>query len=118
MRLFPRHFQLGDGSVGLLFDMEFEHGVVIHAVNMVAGQNEHIVRIILLDKAHILIDSVGRAAIPLAALTLDVRRKHENAAVGQVQVPRAARTDICVQFQRLILRQHADGIDAGVGAVG
>ena len=85
---------------------------------MVAGEDEHVLRVILLDEADVLIDCVGRAAIPLAALGLHVRRQNEHAAAGEIQIPRSAVADVAVQLKGLILRQNADGIDVRIRAVG
>ena len=81
--------------------MRGEHLVVIHLVDVVAGEDHHILRV-----------------IPLAALGFHVRRKHKHAAVEQIQAPRLTRADVAVELQRLILRKHADHVDAGIGAVG
>ena len=40
------------------------------------------------------------------------------AAVRAVKIPRLAVAQIGVQLQRLILGEHADGVDAGIDAVG
>ena len=85
---------------------------------MVAGEDQHIIRVVLLDEGHVLVDGVSRAAIPLAHLALLVGRKDKHAAVGQVKVPGRAGANVGVQLKGLILGQDAHGIDAAVGAVG
>ena len=40
-----------------------------------------------------------------------------DAAVDAVEIPRTPVPDIIVELQRLILRQHADRVDAGIDAV-
>ena len=85
---------------------------------MVAGEDEHVLRVILLDEADVLIDGVRGAAIPFAALGLHVGRQNEHAAAGEVQIPGGAVADVAVQLQGLVLRQHADCIDVGICAVG
>ena len=85
---------------------------------MVAREDEHIIGVKLLDKGQVLIDGVGRAAVPLARFAGVVGGQHIHAAVAYVQIPRRARADIGVELQGLILRQHAHGVDAAVGAVG
>ena len=98
--------------------MEAHHLAVVHFVDVVAGEHQHIVGIKLLDEADVLIDGVRRAAIPFARLALGIGRKHKHTAAVQIQIPRLAGADVAVQLKRLILSQHADGVDAGVGAVG
>ena len=41
-----------------------------------------------------------------------------SSAVGFVQAPGLTVADILIQFQRLVLSQDTDGVDAGVNAVG
>ena len=41
-----------------------------------------------------------------------------DAAVHPVEIPRRAVAEIVVELERLILGQHADGLDAGIDAVG
>ena len=117
-RLLPRDLAHGDGQVRAVLDVGAQHGVVIHLVDVVAGEHEHVLRVPLLDEGNVLIDGVGRALVPLAGLAGLVRREHEDAAVGQVQVPRRAGADVGVELERTVLRQHADDVDARIGAVG
>ena len=98
--------------------MEAEHGGIVHLVNMVAGQDQHVIRVIALDKGDVLIDRVGCALVPFGILALGIGRQDLHAAVRGVQTPRLAVSDVLIEFQRLILRQDADRIDLGVYAVG
>ncbi len=75
-------------------------------------------RIVPLDEIDVLINGVGRALIPIRAGGRLVRLQHMNAAIQAVQIPRLPVADILVQQQRLVLREKADGIDAGVDTVG
>ena len=113
----PRHGADGDGAVGLGVDVRAEHLVVVHLIDVIARKNQNIVRVVLLDEADVLVDGVCRAAVPLAALGRHVRWQHEHAAVVQVEVPRLAGADVAVEFERPVLRQHADGIDLRIRAV-
>ena len=45
-------------------------------------------------------------------------RENVNAAVGDVEVPGLAGTDVAVELERPILGQDTDGVDPGIGAVG
>ena len=114
----PRHGTDGDGGVSALVDVVVQHGVVVHLVDVVTGQDQHVIGIILLDEGHVLVDGVGGAAIPVAGLAGLVGGQDEHAAVGQVQIPRSAGADVGVQLQGHILGQHAHGINTAVGAVG
>ena len=98
--------------------MVLHHCIVVHLVDVVTGQDQHVIGIILLDEGHVLVDGVGGAAVPVAALDGLVGGQNEHAAVGQVQIPRSAGADVAVQLQGHILGQHAHGINTAVGAVG
>ena len=117
--LVHRHLDDRDraGRAGLL--MRAEHFIIVHFVHMVAREDEHAVGVIHLDEVHVLIDGVGRAGKPRPALPRAlIRGQDVHAAVDAVQIPRLTAADVAVEQQRLVLREHADGVDAGVGAVG
>ena len=97
--------------------MGLEHAVVVHLVDVVAGQHQHVFRVKLLDEREVLEDRVRGALVPLAGIGGGVGRQHVHAAVAQVQIPGLAGADVAVQLQRTVLGQHADGVDVGIGAV-
>ena len=84
---------------------------------MVAREDEHIVGVVHIDKADVLEDGVGRALVPRSAVRALIRRQDMYAAVGAVKIPRLAGANVAVELQRAVLRQHAHGVDAGIGAV-
>ena len=84
---------------------------------MVARKNDNIFRVKLIHKFNILKNCVRRALIPFALFGALIRRQNEHAARISVKIPRVSVTNIGIQFKRLILRQHTDGIDARVQAV-
>ena len=94
------------------------HIGVVHLVDVVAGEDDHIVRVKALDEVDVLVDGVGSALVPAGLLVMAlVGGQHLGAAVGLVQAPGLAVADILVQLQGLILGQNAHGVDAGVNAV-
>jgi hypothetical protein len=64
-RLHPRHFEAADCHVGLGVDVLLEHQLVIHLVDVVARQHDHVFGLIALDDVEVLVDGVGSAGIPL-----------------------------------------------------
>ena len=84
---------------------------------MVAREDKHIVGVVHIHKTNVLEDGVGRALVPRSAVRTLIRRQDMYAAVGTVKVPRLAGADVAVELQRAILRQHAHGVDAGIGTV-
>ncbi|MPN32401.1 hypothetical protein SDC9_179879 [bioreactor metagenome] len=117
VRFFHWHGQYRDGRDRLLLDVEVQHRAVIHLVDMVAGENQHIVRVVLVDKFAVLVDRVRRAGVPAAVLAGLVRRQHKHAAVHAVEVPVLAGANVAVQRERAILREHADRVDVRIDAV-
>ena len=85
---------------------------------MVTGKNQHIFRIIAVDKVNILINGVCRPVEPFARIPcFHMRCKNRHTAVFLIQIPWNPNPDMLIQTQRLILCQHADGIHTGVNAV-
>ena len=84
---------------------------------MVARQDEDVIVADHFYEVQVLVDSIGCAAVPVGTAVALIRRQDVRAALGRVEVPRAAVADVPVQFQRLILGQDADRIDAGIAAV-
>ena len=77
--------------------MIFQHNLVIHLVNVVAGQDQNIFRIILLHILHVLVNGIGRSGVPVAAFTLLVWREHCDSAYVSVKVPRNPDPDVGIQ---------------------
>ena len=92
--------------------MMVHHFVIVHFVDMVAGQNNHVFGIESVDKFDILINRVCGAFVPLAGFRAHKRRQNVYAARNSVKVPRLAVSYVLVQFKRLILSKHAYRIDA------
>ena len=65
-RLFHRNRHRRDGNIRFVRLVVIQHHFIIHLVDMVARQNQHIIRIIRLHIIHILIDRIRRSRIPLA----------------------------------------------------
>jgi hypothetical protein len=88
----------GDGAVGAVFQVEVEHLLDIHLVDMVPAEHDHVVGIFVGDDVERLEDGVGRALKPLAPSSLlrrhrlDVLIEHrrQSPASGNVAVERVA----------------------------
>ena len=114
---FPRHFKDADCHVRIVRLVSFEHPVIIHRVDVVARKNQDVVGVGQVDEVEILVNRVGCPAIPIRAFFACVRRKDEHAAARAVEIPRAAAAEVVVQFERLILSEHANFLDARVCAI-
>ena len=116
-RLFPRHLDDADRRLRLVPLVRLKHPRVIHRVDMVTRKDQHIVGIDDVDEVDVLIDGVRRSLIPVGALLARIGRQNEDAAILLVEIPRASRAEIVVKLQRTVLREDADLVDAGIGAV-
>ena len=108
----------GDRRIRIVGLVGADHRVVVHLVDVVARQHHDVFGRVAVDEADVLIDGVGRSRVP-AALIADVRGRRQavGAARVGVQVPRRTVADVAVQHERLVLGQHAHGLDARVGAI-
>ena len=64
MGIFDRDIDRADHGIGAFGDQPMEHLHVVHLVDMVAGKNEHIVRLFGVEQKQVLIDRVGGALVP------------------------------------------------------
>ena len=113
-----RHFQTADSDVSATVHMLLEHQFIVHLVNMVASQNDHIFRCIGFDDVDILEDGVGGAFIPLAfgnALT-GWQYVETFIAFGTQEIPAALK--VPDQRMRLILGRNADAANTAIERVG
>ena len=98
--------------------MVLQHLLIVHLIDVVAGQDEDVVGVVQGDKADVLIDGVGGTLVPGALVALlHIGGQDVDTAVGAVQIPGLAVADVTVELQRLVLGEDAHGINAGVDAV-
>ena len=97
--------------------MRVQHLRVIHRINVVAGQDQHVLRVRHFDEVQVLVNRVRRSAVPVGALGSRIRRQDEHAAAPAVKVPSVAVAEIIVQLKRAILRQDAHALNPRMCAV-
>ena len=116
-RFCGRHLRSGDGDVGLVLPVPLEHQPVIHFVNMIGSQDQHVLRRFRHDAQRILKHRISRALIPSLAnlfhgwddLDILAQFRRKNApAIAHV-------TD---QFQRFVLCEDENAAHARVDAIG
>ena len=95
-----------------------DHLPVIHLVDMVAGQDQDHRRPIILDIIQILVDRVGRAAVPVGIFVILEGRQDGDAAVAADHVPGGAGADMVDQGIGTVLAEDGDPLDAGVQQIG
>ena len=95
-----------------------EHDLVVHLVDMVAGQHDDVVDAVILQDVDVLVDRVGGALVPLGLRDALARRQDVEAlvALGAQEVPAALQ--VADQAVRLVLGRDADAADARVERVG
>ncbi len=117
VRLFQRHRHDADRQVGALRQVIVDHRAVVHLVDVVSRQNEHVVGAVLANEIQILVDGVRRASVPVLAAARLVGLQQTHAAATAVEIPGFADADMIVEAVRAILRQHTDRVDAAVDAI-
>ena len=57
-------FQAADRHVGVLLDVLHQHRLVVHLVDVIAGQDDEVFGRVALDDVDVLVDRVGRPRVP------------------------------------------------------
>ena len=101
----------------LLVDVLLQHQLVVHLVDVVAGEDDHELGLVVGDDVEVLVDRVGGALVPLGLG--DALRGGEDVealvALGAEEVPAALQ--VADEAVRLVLGGDADAADAGVERV-
>ena len=110
--------QRGQGNIGVCLLVVLEHAAVVHLVDVVAGEDDHVLGLLAADGVDVLIDRVGGAHVPVGAGALHGRQQLEELAefLGDNAGPSFA--DMPVERERLVLGEDEDPAQAGVDAVG
>jgi len=95
--LFDRNRHTCDGDICVVCFVIFQHNLIIHLIDVVAGKDQNVVRIVAFHVLQVLINGVRGTGIPVTALAPLVRRKNGNSSDITVQIPRNANSDVTVQ---------------------
>ncbi len=97
--------------------MRLHHVSVVHAIQLIAGKDQHFVDAILQDVAKVLANGVRGALIPIGTLVDGLLRSQEfdKAIVEMVEAIRLAK--VLMQRYGQELSQHIDAINIAVNAV-
>ncbi len=94
-----------------------QHQAVVHLVDVIAREDEHVLGLLRADRVNVLVDRVGCALIPLVAHPLHGRQHFDELAQFDAHdVPTFA--DVAVQRQGLVLGKDVDPPQVGVDAIG
>jgi len=109
--------QGGDGDVGAGVLVLLEHALVIHFVDVVAGEDDHVLWLLGANGIDVLIDGVGRPHVPVLADPLHGGQNlDELSDFSAEDVPAFA--DLAIERKRLVLGQDINAAQSGVDAVG
>ena len=89
--------------IGLFVLMIGQHGIKIHAVNMVARKNNYLIRWVILHKINILPDGICRAPVPVRILFTSTGRQDFDAAGAPSEIPGFTITNMSHERQGLVL---------------
>jgi len=112
------HVDAGDGHVGVLTGMLGQHAAVVHLVDVVAGNDQDVLRLVAAQEMQVLVDGIGRPLVPLVFVDLLLRRQQLDELIETPVEEAPAALDVADQAVRLVLRGHTDLADAGIDAVG
>ena len=109
------HFDGGDGDVRAGRDVLLEHLLVVHLVDVVAGEDEDVVGLLAADRIDVLVDGVGGALIPVLRDAHLGRQNFDEIAVAHQRGPAAA--DVAVEAERFVLGEDEDAAQVAIEAV-
>src|SRR5260221_13990855 len=109
--------QCSDRDVGGGILVLLKHAAIIHFVNVVAGEDDHVFGLLGTDGIDVLIYRVGGPHVPVLADPLHGWQDFDELADFTAKnVPAFA--DLTIQRESLVLREDIDATQAGVDAVG
>ena len=116
-RFLKGHFKRGNGDVGLVHLVEFDHLGHVHLVNMVATKDCDIIRIRRFNKAQVLEDCIGRPLEPLLAFTAGLRGNTDKKISQACPLPPGF-PQMLVQRIGPVLGEDINLLDTGIEQVG
>ena len=93
-----------------------KHATVVHLVDVIAGQDQHILRIVAPQHVDVLEHRIGGTLIPVFADLLLCRQQIDELIKAAIEKTPAA-LEVANQALCLVLRCHADAPDTGIDAV-
>ena len=115
-RLARRHLHHAHGDVGALLHVVGDHRTVVHLVDVIAGEHQHVLGPVREDQLDVLMHGIRGAAIPARADLL-LRRDHLDELAELAAQVAPAVLHVLDERLRLVLREDRDLADAGVHAV-
>ena len=107
-----------DGEVGPFFDVRFDEPLVVHLVDVVAGQDDDVLRALFLDRVNVLVDGVGGPHVPVFVDPLLRRDDVDELTEFAAEQVSPAEMDVPVEAGRLVLREDQNLANPAVQTVG
>jgi len=104
------------GDIGVMLQVKIGHLAVIHAVQVIAGQDEHVLGASGADFKQLLAHRVGRALVPVGG-GHGLLSGPDLHPAGMEGVELVAFGDVAVQRHRVELGQHGDAVNARIDTV-
>ena len=102
----------------LRFLVVLQHAAVIHLVDVVAAEDDHVLGLFAADGIDVLIDRIRGAHVPVGAGALHGRQQFKELAQFLRHDARPAFADMTVERERLVLGKDEHPAQAGIDAVG
>ena len=115
-RVGERDVDAGDRHLRPRVDVVVEHPAVVHLVDMVAGEDQHVPRVVPPQDVEVLVDRVRGALVPRRLDPLLRRQQLDELVEAAVEEAPPA-LHVADEALRLVLRADADPADARVDAV-
>ena len=112
-----RHGDGGDGHFRVPGHVEVDHAGDVHAVDVVAAEDGHHMRVGLLDEVDVLIDGVGRSLVPGFILRAHLGRHGDNEVALQQSAELPSLAQMLQQRLAAELGEHVDRVDSGVDEI-
>ncbi len=110
----------GDGGhrhLGALLHVVLDHAHDVHAVDVIAAEDRHHVRVGLLHQVDVLVNRVRSALVPGLAGRAHLRRHGDDELRFQQAAELPALAHVLQQRLAAELRQHVDRVDSGVDEI-
>src|SRR5829696_3176001 len=108
---------IADQDPDVLLVLSADHVRVVQLVDMVGGEHEQHVRILVGNHLPVAVDRIGIPLVPATLGITEVGMQDPQSAARAVEVPGPSVGELLRQFVRLVLLDHPDVADATVEAI-
>jgi hypothetical protein len=116
-RLFPRYGDHPDGNLGMVCPVKLHKRPVIHAVDVIAGQDEHIRVLTGHDESQVLANCVCSTSVPVPVFFACLRWKYAYPPHAAHQIPGGTVRNMIHQGKRFVLSQNRYPRKTAVGNI-